>query len=221
MADLRTIPAVELVTVGTWQGSTGTWTVTVDLIAAAVEAHASGRLPRPLLKLGHIDSRFDGEPAIGWVENIRAADGGQTLVGDFAGVPGWLADVAASAYPNRSVEAVHGLVLSDGSRYPMALTAVALLGVTAPGIGTLKSLQDVATLYGVTEPIGTVADDWSQVAASAGTAVSVTFAASARPSSTLTTRQRVQIRAAATRRRHRRAQAALDIIDQRNNPHER
>lgn len=204
-ADLRTIAGVELVKVGRWQVSTGPWRVTPELLAAAVDAHRDGKLPAPVVKIGHDDERFDGEPALGRVVNLRLADAGRTLVGDFAGVPGWLAEIAASAFPRRSVEAVHDLELSDGTKYPLVLTAVALLGVTRPGITTLADLRD---LYGV--------------AASAGTPVRLTEGVSqahtpdpagvSRPRPTLTAAQRVQLRAAAQRRRHRAATAILAAL---------
>lgn len=200
--DLRTIPGVELVKTVVWEISTGRWTVTPEMLAAAVAAHTSGALPKPILKLGHVDERFDGEPALGWVDNLRLADNGATLVGDFCGCPGWLADVAASAYPNRSVEAIHDLQLADGTVHPLALTAVALLGVTKPGIGTLSTLRDIAALY--------------DVAASSlrGTRVTLdTTTQGVTAIDTLTPRQRVLVRAAASRRRHRRAQAVLDLIE--------
>lgn len=195
-ADLRTIRGVELIKTGRWEISTGTWEVTPELIAAAKAAHESGTIPRPIVKLGHVDERFDGEPALGIVGNLQITDDGHTLIGDLEGVPAWLADVVASAYPNRSVEGVHNLKLPDGTSHAFALTAVALLGVTRPGIPTLAGLQRVHELYGI--------------AASAGTPVSITMTTPAvDPADALTPRQRVQIRAAGNRRRHR---AATQII---------
>jgi hypothetical protein len=87
---------------------------------------------------------------------MGVADSGRTLVGDYAGMPGWLGDVIASAYPDRSIEGQFDHVCQMGHTHPFVVTAVALLGVTAPGIGTLQSLQDVAALYGVaaTSPPG-------------------------------------------------------------------
>lgn len=157
VVDLRTIPGVELVKTGTWDISTGQWIVTSELIAAAVAAHNSGALPKPILKLGHVDARFDGEPALGWVDNLRTTDGGNTLVGDFVGCPAWLADIAASAYPNRSVEAVHGLTLPDGTVHPLALTAATVCerqvcdgvahGVSSPSIVSMMlSASRIASL---------------------------------------------------------------------------
>lgn len=201
--DLRTIPGVELVKTGTWKISTGTWNVTPELIAAAKAAHESGTVPKPIVKLGHVDSRFDGEPALGWVDNLEIRDDGHTLVGDLVGVPAWLAAIAASAYPNRSVEAVHDLELPDGTTHALALTAVALLGVTKPGIPALTSLSDVRELY--------------DVAASAGTPVTLTTHTSERTSTlhTLPPRERVIVRVAAARRRHRTAEHLLATLTER------
>lgn len=142
---LVTVPGVELVKVGTWDISTGKWDVTTEMLHSAVKAAAAGVLRRPPLKLGHDDPRFDGEPAVGYIDNLRVTDDGQTLVGDYAGVPKWLADVLATAYPSRSVEGVN-LVEHEGTKYPFVLTACALLGVTNPGI---TSIADLPAHFGV------------------------------------------------------------------------
>lgn len=146
---LKTVPDVELIKVGTWPASTGVWTVTSDDLYAAVAAVQSPSVRRPVLKLGHNDTRFDGEPAIGYVDNMRVSDDGSTLLGDYAGIPAWLADVMASAYPDRSIEGQYKHKDQTGHVHDFALTAVALLGVESPAIGTLESLQDIARLYGV------------------------------------------------------------------------
>lgn len=157
--ELTNVPGVELIRTGQWQISTGKWDVNAADLASAVAALNCPAVRKPRLKLGHVDPRFnasgiggpamDGEPAVGWVDNIRIADNGQTLVGDYTGVPGWLGAVMASAYPDRSVEGFHDLPCALGHTHPFVLTGVALLGVTPPGVGTLKSLSDVAQLYGV------------------------------------------------------------------------
>lgn len=146
---LARLANVELIQTGTWNVSTGTWTVTTDDLADAVAALECPSVRRPVLKLGHTDPRFDGEPCVGYVDHLAVADAGRTLVGDYAGMPGWLGDVLASAYPDRSVEGEYDYRCQMGHVHPFVLHAVALLGVTAPGIGTLESLQDVAALYGV------------------------------------------------------------------------
>lgn len=146
---LSRISNVELMQTGTWPISTGVFDFTTDDLYQAVAALACPAIRRPILKLGHTDPRFDGEPAVGYLDNIAVADNGRTLIGDYAGMPGWLGDVIASAYPDRSIEGQYDFRCQMGHTHPFVLTGVALLGVAAPGIGSLESLQDVAQLYGV------------------------------------------------------------------------
>lgn len=144
--NLRTIRNVELIRVGTWSISSGEWTVTADDLTAAVAAHRAGVLRKPVLKIGHTDPRFDGGPALGRIDNLRLTNGGGTLVGDFVDVPAAVASLLPHSYPSRSVEALIDYTAPDGTVWPLVLTAVALLGQTAPGIETLADLSD---LYGV------------------------------------------------------------------------
>jgi Mu-like prophage I protein len=152
---LATVPNVELMHTGTWPISTGIATFTTEDLTNAVAALDCPAVRRPVLKLGHDEPdpqnglRWDGEPAIGSVTNMAVAENGRTLVGDYTGMPGWLGDILASAYPDRSIEGQYDFRCQLGHTHPFVLTAVALLGVTPPGIGTLQSLQDVAALYGV------------------------------------------------------------------------
>ncbi|SHP29012.1 Uncharacterised protein [Mycobacteroides abscessus subsp. abscessus] len=135
--------------VGSWEISTGTWAVTTADLQAAVAAHAAGVLRKPVIKLGHAGPMRDAAPALGHVDGLRLTDDGQTLVGDLVNVPARLAAVLASAYPDRSVEALIDYQDTDGTVWPLVLSALSLLGATAPGIDTLRSLQDVTDLYGV------------------------------------------------------------------------
>lgn len=146
---LTRIPAVELIHAGRWLISNGEWTVTSGDLYAAVAALDCPAVRRPILKLGHTDPRFDGEPAVGYVDAMAVSANGVQLVGDYAGIPGWLADVLASAYPDRSIEGEYDARCQIGHTHPFVVSAVALLGVTAPGVGTLESLQDIAAVYGV------------------------------------------------------------------------
>lgn len=145
---LRTITGVELAKVGMWRtvSHPDGWTITRADLESAVAAHRAGVLPRPRLKIGHTDPRFDGGPALGRVDNLRLADGGNTLVGDFVDVPAAIAALLPAAYPSRSVEAVIDYEAADGSVWPLILRAVALLGEAAAGI---ESLADIADLHGV------------------------------------------------------------------------
>lgn len=142
-------PNVEIAHTGQWNISTGQVTLTYDDFANAIAALECPAVRKPIIKVGHTDTRFDGEPAVGWIDNMAVAESGHTVVGDFVGMPGWLGPILASAYPDRSMEATWDFMCQLGHVHPFVITAVALLGVTPPGIGTLESLQDVASLYGV------------------------------------------------------------------------
>jgi hypothetical protein len=149
-APLSHIRNVELMHAGTWSASTGIHTFTSDDFAYAVAAIECPAVRRPVLKLGHTDPRFDGQPAVGYIDNLVTINDGHGLGGDYVGMPGWMtAEVLASAYPDRSVEGQWDYKCALGHVHPFVLTGVALLGTTEPAIGTLTSLQDVAALYGV------------------------------------------------------------------------
>lgn len=142
-------PNVEIAQTGQWKISTGEVTLTHEDFANAVSALDCPAVRKPVLKLGHTDPRFDGEPSVGWIDNLAVAEKGHTIVGDYVGMPGWLGPVLPSSYADRSMEATWDFMCQLGHVHPFVITAVALLGVTPPGIGTLESLQDVASLYGV------------------------------------------------------------------------
>lgn len=151
---LRKVPDVELLKIGEWPLATGTCTFTTEDLAAAVRAAQAPSVARPVIKLGHDDPRFSGEPAVGFVDNLRLSEDGSTLVGDLCGVPGWLADIMPSAYPRRSIEGQFNYRDQAGTVHHFALTGLALLGVTPPAVGTLSSLRDVAALYQVEASTG-------------------------------------------------------------------
>jgi 2'-5' RNA ligase len=147
---------VELIRTGTWGASTGSWTPTKKDILAAVEAMKCPAVGKPILTIGHVDKRFtprgaghDGEPGIGWVDNLRAGEDGELLLGDYVGMPAWIDQVMASAWPKRSIEGKYNYRCALNHRHDFALDAVSLLGTTSPAIPTLRSLNDVAELYGV------------------------------------------------------------------------
>lgn len=178
---LVSVPDVELIHTGTWEISTGTWTVTTEDLNNAVAALDCPAVRRPIIKLGHTDPRFDGEPAVGWLDNLVVSATGHELRGDYTGIPAWLRDVLASAYPDRSIEGEYEHVCQLGHVHPFVLTGVALLGVQAPGVGTLESLQDVAALFGVAAAGPTGARSFRIPIAAGGTAMpnATTVAASA------------------------------------------
>lgn len=146
--DVRSIPGVELVKVGRWEASTGVFRVTkVDLVSA-IDAHRAGVKRKPVIKIGHDDSRDDA-PAMGYVDNLRLSADGNTLLGDFVNVPSRLAELIPFAYPERSIEGfVDYYHQSTGTTWPLVIDAVALLGAVGPGVADLQSMQ-AADLYGI------------------------------------------------------------------------
>ncbi|WP_020393453.1 hypothetical protein [Kribbella catacumbae] len=149
-----TIPGVELVKVGRWGASTGVTDVTREDLDSIVAAYADQQIDRPAIKIGHTDQRFndgdqapragDGEPAYGWVENVRLNATGDGILGDLTGIPSKLAEVIPAAFRRRSVEIAWGLKTTAGKTYRAALTGLALLGIAKPAV---KGMADVLALY--------------------------------------------------------------------------
>jgi ribose 5-phosphate isomerase RpiB len=159
---LRSVGGVELAAVGRWHASTGWITFTDEDFANAVAALQCPGVRNPVIKAGHMEEdsgsgiRWDGEPALGWIGNMHVD--GAKLIGDYMGMPAWLTEaddngmsVLASAYPDRSIEIYQPFLCQIGHLHPAVITAVAILGAYAPGVGVLKSMQDVYATY--TEPM--------------------------------------------------------------------
>lgn len=135
------IEGAEVFDAGTWNGmrfDEGD----LDGIADSFNAlNLSGRVP---LKFGHKgkDTRFDdGQPALGWVKKVYRR--GSKLVADFTDVPTEVYDaIKKGLYKFVSVELLRN-VPAGTRKIPWVLDAVALLGATAPAVGTLKDLQSL------------------------------------------------------------------------------
>ena len=68
---------MELARTGQWSASTGVSTITRDDLTAAVAAMGCPAVREPVIKLGHTDPRFDGQPAIGRVTNLAVVNAGK------------------------------------------------------------------------------------------------------------------------------------------------
>jgi hypothetical protein len=91
VAALTTIKGVAIARVGEWDTSTGHWVCTPEQLADAVRASRDPAFRTPVIKLGHTDPRFDGQPAVGRLENLRVDASGDVLLADLVGVPApWL-----------------------------------------------------------------------------------------------------------------------------------
>ncbi len=154
--EYRTIEGVELATVGMdWPASAGDGTFTFENLADAVTAANDDphiRIPRG--KLGHtseingelrtvspFEAIGDAEPSFGLYTNLRLTNDGAAIVADWIEVPAWLAVVAPSAFPSRSIEAARDVVTEGGKKYTMVITAVSCLGTRLPAVTDLDDLQ--------------------------------------------------------------------------------
>lgn len=140
-----TVKDVEIVQTGIeYPLSTGPATFTKDDLNDLVESQDDPAIKAPRLKLGHtanLGLMEDGQPAIGTVGNLRLEQDGHLVVGDYVGIPEWLANVLPSAYPARSIEAAIGVDTNTGHHWRLVMTDLALLGVVWPGVGTLDDIQ--------------------------------------------------------------------------------
>jgi hypothetical protein len=135
--------------------STGPVTFTFEDLAASVAARSDPTVPRPRVKLGHTDPRyndsnvFDAAPNFGFVDNMHTVGDGHIVAADLVGVPVWLANIMPVAYPSRSIEGWFGYHANSGREYQFIVTALALLGVCFPGV---MSLADLPLMYGDEQP---------------------------------------------------------------------
>lgn len=168
LAKLAHIPLLEMGM--QFPASTGRVTFTERHLSAAVSAGGDPTLPRPRVKLGHADPRYndfacphcngviaadpnnsyvwDGTPSFGFVENMSIEDGAY-VYGDLVDVPLWLAKIAPVAWPSRSIEGWHDFTGINDKTYEFVFTACALLGVVFPGC---LSLEDLPQMYGSEMP---------------------------------------------------------------------
>lgn len=163
---LVTVPNVELLEVGEdWATSTGVFTFTAEDLVSCIQSQEDPAVRTPVLKLGHVDPRFDGQPSLGRIENLRLTNNNQTLVGDYVAMPLWLAQIMYTAYPRRSIEGQFDFKTRTGNTWPLVLTGLALLGDKYPAIDTL---EDIQALWGATPPPLYPVEDVQEIVASSG-----------------------------------------------------
>lgn len=161
---LVTVPNVELLEVGQeWETSTGVFDFRYEDLVSCISSQDDPALRTPVVKLGHVDPRFDGQPSLGRIVNMRLENNDQTLVCDLAAMPLWLAQVLYTAYPRRSIEGQFDFTTRTGNTWDMVLTGVALLGDAYPAIDTL---EDIQALWGSTPPPLYPVEDVEEIAAS-------------------------------------------------------
>lgn len=145
MPDLVTINDVELVREGAYDLMTGRVDFTRGRLQSAVaNAGKGGPAPRIKIAFDEVHAAQANMPSLGNIAGMRLVEDGDVLTirGDLVGVPQALADIMPSAYPSRSIEA-------SAKGDDMTISALELLGVTAPGV---HDIEDLVSLYdGTTE----------------------------------------------------------------------
>lgn len=144
------IKGAEIFDAGTWNGLTFTQADVESIVTSFNALNLGGRIP---LKFGHRgkDAREDDtQPALGWVSRVYRE--GTKLLADFVDVPSQVYQAIKSGlYKFVSVELLKDV--QAGTRLiPWTLDAVALLGATAPAVGTLADLQSLTMARRATFP---------------------------------------------------------------------
>lgn len=154
--------------------ASGPKTFTEEDLADIILSQGDPAIKPPRIKLGHTSEYNaalvgDAEQAFGRVDNLRVGNHGQTVYGDYIGMPEWLAKVLPIAYPSRSIEGWPDVETNTGKSYRAVVSAVALLGVQWPGVSTL---DDLPLYFGADVPPGVVVPeillDGAAIAATTG-----------------------------------------------------
>lgn len=141
--ETKSIPGVEVFSVGTWNGDEYTHDDLREMVRAFNETKQH---VKPFLKLGHDEEQklvqSDGLPSAGWIERLYVL--GDKLVADFVDIPKKIHDLIVSkAYRKVSSEIYWNLKVQDKT-YGKFLSAVALLGADTPGV---MNLNDILAMY--------------------------------------------------------------------------
>jgi len=142
-----------------YPASTGNISLTREMFAEAIAYSQDPHGLQPRIKIAHGDTPMNDDlqslfeqynasldasvPSLGTILNLRTVNDGHTLVGDWHGLPEWLATVLSTAYPARSIEGGSWTNPANQKTYEFKIDAVALLGVIGPGCTSLADLQEL------------------------------------------------------------------------------
>lgn len=160
ITEFVTLEAIPVAETGIdYPASTGPISLTSSMFSEAVRYTEDPHGMNPRIKISHganpidqeLQSLFDAYnqdrdaslPSLGTILNLREDNNGQTLVGDWYGLPSWLAAILETAYPARSIEGGAWFNEANQKNYDFKIDAVALLGVIGPGCTSLADLQEL------------------------------------------------------------------------------
>ncbi len=161
LAEFVTVEALPICETGiNYPASTGDVSLTSSMLASAIEYandDPHGRGPR--IKIAHGDTPLNDDlqslfeqynqgrdaslPSLGTILNLKTVNSGHTLVGDWYGLPAWLAEILSTAYPARSLEGGAWQNPANLKNYDFMIECVSLLGVVGPGCTSMKDIQDL------------------------------------------------------------------------------
>ncbi len=133
----------ELFSVGLWNGR---HYILDDLHDIANNFKHFKDLLKPMLKLGHEEGQEEeilkyGQPALGWIEDIRVDEKLGKLFGKFTDIPAIVKEaLQKKLYKQKSIE-IDIDVEHDGETFEHVLTGVALLGADLPAVNNLNDLK--------------------------------------------------------------------------------
>lgn len=150
----KDILGIEVFAVGTWNYMKF---VSEDLEAIAKNTNKlfEDNEHKPPLKAGHddyqtlLDGQYDGDPALGWIENLRVED--DKLLADLIGVP----DIVVEAIEKKLYRTV-SVELDYIRHFGWILTAVALLGADLPAVKDIKDLEAYLSELPTGKPDGNI-----------------------------------------------------------------
>ena len=145
----KTIPGyrieAEIFSAGNWNNETFTRDDLLEIARnfASLKPHI-----KPPLKFGHDENQTllgqsDGDPALGWVEQLRVK--GERLLATFVGVPKVVYDAIKSQRYRRVSAEIYFNMRRNGEVMGKALKAVALLGADLPAVTNLEDLTAFLT----------------------------------------------------------------------------
>lgn len=161
LAEFVTLEGIPVCETGIdYPASSGPVSLTRAMLSSAVEyANEDPHGLNPRIKIAHHDNPIDGDlqalfdvynegrdasaPSLGTIINLRTENDGHTLVGDWYGLPSWLAAILETAYPARSLEGGAWQNPANQKNYDFMIEAVALLGVVGPGCTSMADLQEL------------------------------------------------------------------------------
>ena len=141
---------MEVFASGNWNGDEFTDSHLQDLVANFNELRDS---VKPFLKLGGVDPHADvvHQPAIGWVDSLRIADG--KLIASVKDIPKIVFEAIKRKLYRRVSSEIYQNYKQQGKTYGLVLRAVALLGAAVPAVSTLKDLTTYLTQTGESDAV--------------------------------------------------------------------